>query len=210
METLSSFSARLLFVLAVLIFSRSANAQDYSQIQEAFRTSYSYERTGEYSKAIDAMKTVYLEDSYEINLRLGWLTYMAGFFTESVAFYTKAIDLKPMSIEPRFGYVYPASALGNWEQVKTQYLEILKIDPQNTKANYRLGSIYYGNEDYTTAIKYFEKVINLYPFDYDALLMYAWTNLKLAKLREAEVLFNKVLMFSPSDSSALEGLSLIK
>ncbi|MBN1337892.1 MAG: tetratricopeptide repeat protein [Bacteroidales bacterium] len=210
METLKSLTAKLIFIFAGILISLTAAAQDYGKIQEAFKTSYSYERTGEYSKAIDALKNVYDESSYELNLRLGWMTYLAGFFTESVAFYTRAIELKPMAIEARFGYVYPASALGNWEQVKTQYVEILKTDPQNTVANYRLGSIYYGNEDYTTAIKYFEKVVNLYPFDYDSLLMYAWTCLKLAKLREAEVLFNKVLMFSPNDTSALEGLSLIK
>jgi len=40
--------------------------------------------------------------------------------------------------------------------------------------------------------------------------MFAWTNLKLGKTREAQVLFNKVLMLSPDDKSALEGLSLIK
>ena len=207
METLRKL---LFFILAGLFITISAKAQDTVAIQEAFEQSYISEYIGEYSKAIDVLKGVYAEESYEINLRLGWLTYMAGFFTESTAYYQKSIDLKPLSIEARLGYVYPTSALGNWEQVKTQYNEILKIDRQNTLTNYRLGSIYYGNEDYTTAIKYFEKVVNLYPFDYDGLLMYAWTNLKLGKFREAEVLFNKVLMNQPNDKSALEGLEQIK
>jgi hypothetical protein len=52
--------------------------------------------------------------------------------------------------------------------------------------------------------------VNLYPFDHDALLMYAWTNLKLGKLREAEVLFQKVIMNNPNDESAQEGLKMIK
>ena len=208
METL-----RRLFMLifAGVVFSTISVAQDnYSAIQDAFARSYEYEYSGEYSKAIDALKNVYDEESYEINLRLGWLTYMGGFFTESTAYYQKSIDLRPISIEAKLGFVYPASALGNWEQVKKQYNEILKIDPQNTLANYRLGSIYYGNEDYTTALKYFEKMVNLYPFDYDGLIMYAWTNLKLGKFREAEVLFNKVLMNVPNEKSALKGLAEIK
>ena len=79
----------------------------------------------------------------------------------------------------------------------------------NTTANYKLGSIYYGNENYTDALKYFEKVVNLYPFDYSSLLMYAWTNLKLGKTREAKVLFNKVLMNKPGDESATDGLNAI-
>lgn len=193
-----------------LVLMSAVHAQDYKLIQDAFEKSYLYEYSGDYSKAIDGLKEVYSEETYEINLRLGWLTYMAGFFTESTAYYQKAIDLKPLSIEAKFGFVYPASALGSWEQVKKQYNEILQIDDQNTLANYRMGSIYYGNEDYTTALKYFEKIVNLYPFDYDGLLMYAWTNLKLGKFREAEVLFNKVLMNKPNDESALQGLELIK
>jgi len=197
------------FVVVMTIAVQFGSAQNYEAIQNAFNESYNYEYNGQYSKAIESLKSVYLEDSYEINLRLGWLNYMGGFFTESLAFYQKAIDLKPLSIEAKLGYVYPASALGNWEQVKTQYNEILKIDPQNTTANYRLGSIYYGNEEYTTALKYFEKVVNLYPFDYSSLLMYAWTNLKLGKTREAKVLFNKVLMNKPGDESATDGLNLI-
>ncbi len=193
-----------------LILISSLKAQDYKTIQDAFEKSYLYEYSGDYSKAIDGLKGVYAEESYEINLRLGWLTYMAGFFTESTAYYQKAMELKPLSIEAKFGFVYPASALGNWEQVKKQYNNILEIDPQNAITNYRLGSIYYGYEDYTTALKYFEKLVNLYPFDYDGLLMYAWTNLNLGKYREAEVLFNKVLMNNPNDESAEEGLGLIK
>ena len=207
METLKKL---LLVIITGLIITASGQAQDYKAIQDAFEKSYLYEYSGDYSKAIDGLKNVYDEESYEINLRLGWLTYMGGFFTESTAYYQKSIDLRPLSIEAKFGFVYPASALGNWEQVKNQYNEILKIDPQNTLANYRLGSIYYGNEDYTTALKYFEKIVNLYPFDYDGLIMYAWTNLKLGKFREAEVLFNKVLMNTPNEKSALEGLGMIK
>lgn len=202
---------KVLFVIIIgFTFISFTQAQDYKLIQDAFEKSYLYEYSGDYSKAIDGLKSVYSEESYETNLRLGWLTYLAGFFTESTAYYQKAMELKPLSIEAKFGYVYPASALGNWEQVKKHYNDILQIDSQNTVANYRLGSIYYGNEDYTSALKYFEKLVNLYPFDFDGLLMYAWTNLKLGKFREAEVLFNKALMNRPNDKSALEGLELIK
>ncbi len=207
METLKK---SILLTLIVMTLSSVTFSQDYKALQSAFEKSYFYEYSGEYQKSIDLLKGVYLEESYEINLRLGWLSYMAGFFTESIAYYQKAVDLNPLSIEAKFGYVYPASAMGNWEQVKKQYNDILKIDPQNSLTNYRLGSIYYGNEDYSTALKYFEKVVNLYPFDHDALLMYAWTNLKIGKLREAEVLFQKVIMNKPNDASAIEGLGMIK
>ena len=179
-------------------------------VTESFSKSYQHEYKGDYTSAINTIKTVYNAQSYEINLRLGWLHYEAGLFSESQAYYQKAIDLMPYAIEAKFGYVYPASALGNWEQVITQYKKILETDPQNTTANYRIGMILYGKKDYPGAYKYFEKAVNLYPFGYDSLIMFAWTNYFLGKTKEAKVLFNKVLLVSPSDPSALEGLGLIK
>lgn len=201
-----------LFTILLFIFSSltlfSQNNQE--TLQTAFSKSYQYESRGNFTDAISALKTVYKEDSYEINVRLGWVTYLAGLFTESSAYYQKAIALKPYSIEAKLGFANPASALGNWDQVIAQYNEILAIDPQNTTANYRMGSIYYGRKDYTKAEKFLEKVVNLYPFDYDSNILFAWANLKLGKFREASVLFNKVLLIKTDDASALEGLGLIK
>ena len=200
------FAISLFLFCSFTLFSQT----NYTALQEAFSRSQECEGRGNFTDAISSMKSIYQEDSYEINLRLGWVTYLNGSFTESAAYYQKAVKLKPYAIEPKFGYVYPASALGNWDQVISQYNDILTIDPQNTLANYRMGSIYYGRKDYTKAEKYLEKVINLYPFDYDSMILYAWINYKLGKLREAQVMFNKVLLHKPKDTSALEGLSLIK
>jgi tetratricopeptide (TPR) repeat protein len=198
-------------ILVLLFTSKNMDAQTNNKaLQDAFKSSYSWEYKGNYADAIASLKGVFDENSYEINVRLGWLHYLSGSFTEATAYYQKAMTLMPYSIEAKFGYVLPASALGNWEQVKSRYDEILQIDPQNTLASYRMGMIYYGKQEYAKAEKYFEKVVNLYPFDYDSNIMFAWTNLKLGRYREAQVLFNKVLMLRPDDQSALEGLGLIK
>lgn len=198
----------IFILLFAISFALSLNAQN--KVIEAFSNSYTLEGNGDYSGAIKTLKTVFTEDSYEINLRLGWLNYMTGLFTESVAFYQKAIILMPYSIEAKLGLVYPLSALGSWDNILAQYTEILKIDPNNSLVNYRAGSIYYGREQYETAYKYFEKVVNLYPFDFDGVIMFAWTNYKLGKTREAKVLFTKALIINPGNSSALEGLNLAK
>ena len=207
METLKK---QILAGILFLFLASFGFSQNYKAIQDAFSDSYLHESKAEYSKAVESIKAVYDSKSYEINLRLGWLTYMSGLFTESTTYYQNAIKLMPISIEAKLGFASPAAALGNWEQVKTQYVEILKIDSKNYTANYRLGMFYYGKKNYSAAIKYFEILSNLYPFDYDALIMYAWSNYFLQKTREAKVLFNKALMNRPNDVSALEGISLIK
>jgi tetratricopeptide (TPR) repeat protein len=199
-------SLMIIFVLSVLVL----NAQDYTKLTAAFSDSYVKEKSGKYGEAATALKAFYDPDSYEINLRLGWLTYLQGQFTESLGYYNKAIDLMPYAIEPRLGVVLPASSLGNWDMVIMHYNKILAIDPNNTVTLYRLGLISYDRKDYSQAYKLFEKVVNLYPFDYQSVLMLAWTNLRLGKTREAKILFNKALLYSPEDASAKEGLGLIK
>lgn len=202
---------KFLFACFLMLSNTVTFSQDNNEaVIKAFSQSYQYENKGDYGNAIKELQNVYSAGSYEMNLRLGWLCYQSGKFTDAIAYYEKSISLMPMSEEARMGIVYPASALGNWDQVINHYTKILENNAANTTVNYRLGVIYYERKDYKKAYSYFEKVINLYPFGYDALIMYAWTNLKLNKTREATVLFNKVLMLSPDDKSALEGLGLMK
>ena len=197
-------------VISLLYLAGIAVGQEFTAISEAFKRSYSYENESKFTEAAAELKKVYRADSYEINIRLGWLDYKAGSYIESMEYYQKAIDLKPFAVEPRLGFVMPAAAAGNYNQVEEQYNKILSVDPMNTTANYWLGMIFYNREQFDTALKYFEKVANLYPFDYDSTIMYAWTNFKLGKLREAKVLFQTALLISPGDSSALEGIGLIQ
>lgn len=187
---------------------QNINAQSEEQIK-AFEQSYIFETEGDYSKAVQALKQCYQEESYPINLRLAWLSYSAGLFTESMAYYHKSIILMPYSIEARLGICYPASAIGNWDLVISSYNAILEIDEKNYTANYKLASIYYGRKAFVVANKHLETIVNLYPFNYNSTLLYAWNQYQLGKTREAKLLFIRTLLLSPGDTSALEGLSLI-
>ncbi len=207
MEFLKSRIAIIL--LASVIYT--AEAQVNQQVLETtFSKSYELEKTGDFSAAMDVLKRVYVDDSYEINLRLGWLNYNAGLFNEAVVFYTTAQKLQPYSEEAPFGLIVPLSALGKWNEVIALYNKILEINPNNTVALYRLGLIYYGRKEYTKAHSLFKKVVDLYPFGYDGLLMLGWTSYFQGNYNEAKVLFNKVKLFNPADASATEGLELME
>ena len=197
-------------VVLCVMFSFTLTAQTLEDIQSAFKDSYTLETAGKYSDAVKKIKAVYNESSYPVNLRLGWLTYLAGQYTESVSYYSKAIKLKPLSVEARLGMTYPASAMGNWDNVITQYKDILQVDPNNYTANLKLGQIYYSRKKYTEAEKYFDVVLNNYPFTYDPVIGAAWNELQMGKNREAQILFEYALMLSPDDQSATQGLELIK
>ncbi len=206
METLRRISVTTLLT----IMFGCIMAQNTATTQATFVKSFEAEKSGNYIEAINTMKAVYKADSYIINIRLGWLYYLAKQNAESIKYYEKSIALKPYAIEARFGCVKPLSAIESWDKVKANYVEILKIDPQNTLANYWLGVIYYNRKDFVSATKLFEKVVNLYPLDYDSVIMLAWSKLNIGKSTDAKVLFNHALILRPNDSSALEGLKLIK
>ncbi len=204
METLKIF---------ILLLSISFGFQGFAQNnarQAAFSKSYEFETKANYPAAIKELEKHYDTNDYFSNIRLGWLNYLNKNHNASIKYYDRAIALKPYAIEARFGCIRPLSAIESWTKVKAHYQQILKIDPQNTTANYWLGLIFYNSKDYISANRLFEKVVNLYPLDYDSVIMLAWTKWRLGKNNDAKVLFQHALTIRPTDASALEGLKLIK
>jgi len=200
---------KLLFVAAIVLMVSTVKAQNINDLQSSFSKSYIAENQDNYGAAINEMKSIYREDDYISNIRLGWLNYLAKQYGEAISFYKKAIALKPYAIEARLGCIKPLSAIENWEKVKEQYQEILKIDPQNTTSNYWLGVIYYNRKDYKMATNLFEKVVNLYPLDYDSVIMLAWSKLFNSNHADAKLLFEQALIIRPNDDSATSGLHQI-
>lgn len=197
-------------VSALVLFVITATTQNADELQKAFKASYVNEYKANYAGAIADLQKVYKADSYEINLRLGWLQYLTKQYNSSMDYYQKAIDLKKYSVEARFGYVRPANENKQYMKAYEKYEEILKIDPYNSVANYWVGANYYYAKKYDIAVKYLELVVNMYPFDYDANHLLGWTYLGLGRSSDAGIVFTNALLYKPGDSSASEGLSKCK
>jgi len=203
MEILKKTFIAAFFILLVIRLQAQTNAV----LQKAFRTSYADELNKNYMAAINDIYPYLSDNSYEVNIRLGWLHYLNKNYTASQSYYQKAISIKPGAIEAKFGYVKPLSFLQSWDKVLEQYLAILKIDPQNTQANYWAGVIYYNRKQYDAAIRCFKVVVTLYPFDYDGNHMLAWSNLMAGKKPDARPLFERALVIKPADASSTDGLN---
>jgi tetratricopeptide (TPR) repeat protein len=188
-----------IIILALVVCCFSSKAQQTSE--SAFAKSYSFEYETQYGKAISALTDTHLE-SYQIDLRLGWLYYLSKDYIKSEQYYRKAVALEPASIEARFGLVLPLSTLGNWNNVLSVYLEITKLDPNNSIANYRLASIYYARKDYVNAAQYVSKVLKLYPFDYDSNLLTGKILMAQAKNVDAKKYFIKALEYNTQSEEA--------
>lgn len=192
---------RLVVVFACMTLSFCILSQSDVAVREALKKSYDSEYQLKYQKAIEDLQGVYEPTSYELNLRIAWLSYKVGKYSESVNYYKKAIAKMPLSIEAKLGVVYPLGALEKWDQVVDNYLAIVKIDGFNATANYRLALIYYNRGDYGNSWKYLQKYVNLYPFDYDGNSLAGWIKYSVGKKEEAFVFFKKALMVNPYDTS---------
>jgi tetratricopeptide (TPR) repeat protein len=196
---------KLTFSAAVLTCTATASAWAQADQAAAFATSYAAEAKADYADAIAPLKSIYT-GTYEQNLRLGWLFFLAKNYTSAAAYYQKAAEQRPYALEPKFGLIKPYNALGQIEKMLALYTDILRIDPQNTQANYWTGVIHSNRKAYDKAARYFERVVNLYPFDYDSNISLAWAYLNLGKKAEARALYTKALLIRPGDAAATAGL----
>ena len=194
-------------LFAWVLFPASLMAQ--GDIYSIFSKSYQLENDGQYAEAAAVLESS-RQNSYAVNLRLGWLYYQAGQYTVSLGYYSKAISLKPASVEARLGYVLPAAKLKAWSSVGAQYDAILKLDPNNYKANYYRGLMFYNMGNYKVAASYFDRMCNLYPFDYDVVILSAWNSYYLKEMVKSRLLFEQALLIQPNSSSAKEGLNLTR
>lgn len=203
MEFLKQFMVFAILGLSVF----EVNAQTNAALQKAFQNSYNNESKKSYTEAISDIMPFYAENNYETNLRIGWLYYLAKNYTASQNYYNRAISARPNSVEARFGLIKALSLLSSWDKVMEQYNSILKIDPQNTQANYWAGVIIYNRKQYANASKYFARVVALYPFDYDGNHMLGWALLFSGRKPEAKACFERALLIKPGDTSSTDGLN---
>jgi tetratricopeptide (TPR) repeat protein len=196
----------LLFTCSVFM----SQAQEKTLLQSSFIKSFTLESVANYSEAAEALLTEYNVESYETNLRLGWLYYKAADFKSSDKYYTIAMGLMPYAVEAKLGATLPRAELNDWDAVLQLYKEVLSIDKKNNVALYNAGLIYYNRSSFGEAYELFKELNNLYPTDYSALLMHGWSALKVGKTRESKVLFTSLLLLYPSDTSAQEARELLK
>ncbi len=198
----------LFYIILFLTISNFAIAQ--TALEKAFSASYTKEYEKNYTEAIAAIKNNYNADNYFINLRIGWLYYYSENYQSAAQYYEIASKLKPTSVEALLGLAKSNYELKKWDSLYANYKRILSIDTNNTTANYGLGLSAYYKKQFTEAETYAAKVLKLYPFDYDSNLLMAGSKLSLAKIEEAKVFYNNVLLIRPNDATAKQVLNSLK
>lgn len=198
------------YILSFTLIFFSSKAQN-GELLNAFQKSYTHENNHDYTKSIASLENVYskYQTNYEVNLRLGWLYYLASNFNDAVKYYSKAVDLKPLALEAIYGNILPVLAQGKYSEVISLANKALSIAPNDSRAEYYLGVVSYYQKDYTKSERFLEKALNKYPFDIDINLMLGWTKFALGKKNEAKALFYVAQRNSPQSIAVKTAIEAI-
>lgn len=196
------------FVL-MMLFPAQAKADD--DFAEYFELSFGHESQGNYQAALEKIKkAIQLRPNhYTAILRAGWLCYMLGENNNSIQYYKKAIQASPNAIEPRLGVMMPLMALKNWAQAEKFGREVMAIDKANYYATSRLAWILYSQGQYANALRFYQKLVELYPSDIEMKLGVGWTYLKMGKKEMAKRYFSEVLEVRRTNVRALQGMNAL-
>ena len=186
----------------------SAFSLTYAEIKEAYHRSYIYEKSRDYTDAIKALMPVYKSypNGYTVNLRLGWLYYLAGRYADSELHYKKALQAIPTSVEAVLGLMLPLMAQDRWSQVESLAYRILKTDYYNYYGNLRLSIALRHQNKFTMAEAVDRKMLTLYPTDINFLNELALSLLGEGKKLYAKTIFENVLILDPENVVAKEYL----
>ncbi len=198
----------LAIVSSLLVCPALASASSDAALQPALLASYTAEYNRDISGAIKALKSVEASegDSYLFNYRLGWLTYLAGLWNDSVGYYNNASSLSPSSVEPLQAMLQPLAAAGKTLELLKIHERILQNDGNNYKSISQLAWLNYSAKDYKKASKFYARLLKLYPTDIEMLLGLAYSQKLDGNKEAADKTFYQVLMLSPKNARALAGL----
>ena len=207
MKTTFIISVGFALALAAATTTPSPTLTD-DEIRDAYHKSYRYEKSQNYDDAIKAITPVLTAypQGYTVNLRMGWLCYLAGNYATAKTYYQAAIKIAPASIEAKLGYTLPLLAQERYDEVETVTKQIIRVDDSNYYANLRLAYALRLQKKLTAAEEALNRILPLYPTDVKFL-----TELGLVKVAQkqpdaAKRIFTDVLTLDPENVVAKEQL----
>jgi tetratricopeptide (TPR) repeat protein len=156
----------LILILPVVLIAETAKMSE-SGIRECYYKSYRYEKARNYNDAIKSLLLVQQDfpNGYTVNLRLGWLNYLAANFAGAQAYYRAAIKLLPASIEPKLGMLLTLQAQGRYVQMESLARQVLEKDAFNFYGTLRLSAALRMQKKYALAMEGLSRLRSMYPAD---------------------------------------------
>jgi tetratricopeptide (TPR) repeat protein len=194
------------------IFFQPAAATTQTQAFQQLQKAKELENKERYDEAIKALATVYKTqpETYLVNLKLGWLSYLKKSYSNSQFHYQKAAAAAPGAIEPLLGESLPLMAQEKWDQVENLMYRVLKIDHFNYYANLRLSIALRLQKKYNLAENIDQKMLSILPASLDFLLEYGANSYYQGKIEIAKSALTYALTLDCNNEAAKNLLYLMK
>ena len=180
-----------------------------AKTEAAWQASLQAETGGNYAEAIKALADALKAHpkSYQLNVRMGWLSYASSDHKNSETYYDQAIKSSPSAIEAKLGRLSPLLAQAKYAEAEAQAAQIVRADSLN----------YWGNFWHSYALRWQNKAKNAepiidrlaaaYPADSTVLLELGLVRaLQPQRKAESRDVFQQVLMFDPGNTVATQQL----
>ncbi len=200
----------LSLALGALLLPASGRSDAASDVADLYRASYAAEAKGQPAVALESMQKVGAKagKSYFVEVRSGWLAYLAGRHAESEKAYREAIAKNADSVEARLGLTLPLLAQKKWRELEKACREVLKKDAGNAVARARLAHAYYSLGNYPDAATQYRSLVKEYPGELDHQTGLGWALARMGRVAEGKKLFKQVLDVSPDNANAQAGMAL--
>ncbi|MEJ2540247.1 MAG: hypothetical protein P8188_09785, partial [Gemmatimonadota bacterium] len=174
----------------------------------AYARSFTYERTQAYDDAIRALAPVYdaVPNGYTVNLRMGWLFYLNGNYSNSITHYEVAEAAAPGALEPRLGHLLPLLAQERWADAEALGYQVVSADHFSYYGNLRLAIALRMQGKLDAAYQVALKMITAYPTDVLHLVEFARIVDARGDAPEAARLFREILILDPENEAARQYL----
>jgi tetratricopeptide (TPR) repeat protein len=179
----------VLFLLASMML-----AQGKSTITD----SYNAETAKNYTRALQIMEEIAATDTTDefFPLRIGWLQYLLGRYSDAIISYTKSNNIAH-SLDAQTGIVNCQLALGKWDNARDLADQILKSYPQNAVILGKAAYAAYMKQDYRGAADYYLAILKTSSYDME-IRGYLVNNLYLAKdVENARKHYQKLKKYYP-------------
>ncbi len=191
-------------LLLTFVVRVEAGNLDADTISRSFQEASRYEKVQNYHDAIRTLLPVVqaAPELYAGHLRLGWLYYLQGKYSNSVAHYKMATQTSDGAIEPVIGVLLPLLGQGKYAAAEQHAYRILSIDYYNYYANLRLSVALRRQGKLDLAMKIVLRMLKLYPADVAFLAQKGLILQDKGALGAADEAFSKVLALDSQNEIA--------
>lgn len=174
-------------------WDRSVQAEESGNLEQALKEIFNFAAEG--------------GDRYLASLRAGWICYQRQDYPQAAKYYETAVQVMPGAITPRLGVAAVAYRQKDWQGVQKAAENALKLDSGNYQAGLYAGEAAFQLRRFADAVRVFSQMQARYPEDTVVTSWLAWSSFYRGDIREARILFSRLLTLDPDYPLASQGLA---